>query len=237
VNESTNTNRIKQWLMVAFLGLILFAIIGLAISTWGRIEAGPVASVVTVLIVLTGAAVVAVELGQALVAFGVLLTCGLSEVIGVFTGLPFGRYEYTDRWWPTVMLGGKHHYPLLIPFAWLLILGGAYQIARTRFNRWQSVPVCAIITTLIDIPLERAMTTMFGYWKWDRVGPIFGAPVMNSVGASILAIPDRQLGGNVSQKVLMVFCGFVAVTGLIHGFNWAWVILGIIPVLLKSAAK
>ena len=198
-----------------------------------KVDPGFIAPLVTVLIILCGASIAAISIGDSKPVVGVLFICGGAEVVGLFTGFPFGHYEYTDRWWPTVALGEFHRFPLLIPFAWLLVVGGAYRLARLKFGPWHAVPACALIATIIDIPMEEAMTNLFGYWKWKEVGPLFGAPVQNSVGwfivsmiaGSVLAWKDKSTSNQLSIDVLSLFCMFVAFSGFVHGFSWAWVIL------------
>ena len=228
------------------MGLATFALVGTAISTWLNIDPRTIRPLVTVLLILTGSSVAAIEIGSLSTIVALLVVCGLSEIVGVFTGLPFGRYEYTDQWWPTVRLADRHFYPLLLPFAWLMIVGGAYRVARTRFNAWQAVPICAAITVLIDMPMERAMTWTFAYWRWIEGGPIFGAPIANSIGwfvvsivaASLIASKDsRPRTGTNSMVVLGTFCLFAALTGFIHLFHWAWVMLAVLGALLLFVGR
>ena len=205
-----------------------------------KVDAGFVAPLVTVLIILCGASIAAISIGDSKPVIGVLIICGGAEVVGLFTGFPFGHYEYTDRWWPTVALGEFHRFPLLIPFAWLLVLGGAYRLARLRFGPWSAVLASALIATIIDIPMEQAMTNLFGYWKWVEVGPLFGAPVQNSVGwftvsliaGSLLAWKDKSTNDQLSIDVLTLFCMFVSFSGFVHGFNWAWVMLAALTLVI-----
>jgi putative membrane protein len=233
VPNPANLERTSTILTKVFLGLVVFGLLGTALSKVFKLEPGPIAPAVNVLLILCGALVVAKCIRDFLSIGILLIFCGGSEVIGVLTGFPFGQYEYTDRWWPTVLLDGHHRFPLLIPFAWLLVLGGCYCVLRTKFAKWTTVPLCALLTTIIDMPMERAMTEVFGYWKWTPPGPIFGAPIANSVGwfvvsliaASILASRDRGFQNSEAWKVLCAFCVFVALCGGLAGFHFAWIIL------------
>ena len=235
-------NRLTQ----VFIGLTLFGLVGSAISTFFKLDPGFIAPITTVLIILLGATIVALGIRNGAAVAALLVVCGGAEVVGVLTGFPFGKYEYTDRWWPTVPLGEHHRYPLLIPFAWLLIVGSCYGIMRSRFTKWSSVFLCAVMATLIDMPMERAMTVVFGYWKWEPVGPIFGAPIQNSIGwfvvsflaATILAVRDLEIIAKPSWKVLVTFCCFVALTGEISRSDVAWLaLMGIASVTLFFAPK
>jgi uncharacterized membrane protein len=217
----------------AYLFLSIFALVGTMVSKWLGVDPGIIAPVTTVFLILCGASVIAIGIRDFVSVFFLIIVCGASEIIGVLTGIPFGKYEYTDRWWPTVFLDGQHRFPLLIPFAWLLLLGGSYLVLRTRVNKWSAVPLCALLTTLIDMPMERAMTEIFVYWKWTPPGRLFGAPISNSIGwfvvslvvASFLAYRDQGPANPNIWKVLASFCIFVGSCGAIHHIEPAWVVL------------
>jgi uncharacterized membrane protein len=245
VQNPVNVAKASSLLTKAFLGLAIFSGLGTAASTWFKLDPGPIAPAVTVLLILCGSAAIAVGIRDALAVGLLLIVCGGAEIVGVLTGMPFGRYEYTDRWWPTVLLNDHHRFPLLIPFAWLLILGGSYLLLRNKVSKWSAVPLCALLATLIDMPMERAMTETFGYWKWTPPGPIFGAPISNSVGwfvvsllaASILALRDQEVENRQVWKVLASFCIFVAICGAINHIEPAWLLLFGIALLIAWISK
>ena len=245
MTEPKNHHNASELLTKVFIGLVVFALVGTAVSTWFKVDSRDIAPFVTVLLIICGSAVAAIAIGDLVAVILLLVVCGGSEIIGVFTGLPFGHYEYTDRWWPTVWLAESHRFPLLIPFAWLLVVGGAYRLFRAKFSPWQAVPLSALLATLIDIPMERAMTWLFVYWRWEPSGPLFGAPVMNSVGwllvslsaGSILALRDRATDERNSSTVLGCFLLFVSLTGFIHRFEWAWVLLAILSVSVLAFSR
>ncbi|HWD40932.1 MAG TPA: carotenoid biosynthesis protein [Fimbriimonas sp.] len=117
----------------------------------------------------------------------VLAVLGLGaacEVLGLATGLPFGRYQYTGRWWPSLTISGLGPFPLLLPFAWLLIAGSAYLLASTFFrDRFPAVVLGALIATATDLVMEPAMTGTLGYWRWLERGALpGGAPLLNPMG-------------------------------------------------------
>ena len=245
MKKTDSGDKANTILLKCFASLVLFACIGTAISTWLKVDPGFIAPLVTVLIIVCGASIVALSIGDPKPVIGVLIICGGAEVVGLFTGFPFGHYEYTDRWWPTVALGDFHRFPLLLPFAWLLVLGGAYRLARQKFGRWYAVPGCALIATVIDIPMEQAMTNLFEYWKWKEIGPLFGAPIQNSVGwflvsmiaGSVLAWKDKSTSSLLSIDVLSIFCMFVAFSGFVNGFSWAWVMLAALGLAIEALKR
>jgi putative membrane protein len=108
------------------------------------------------------------------------------EHVGVTTGLPFGRYAYTDVL--GLKLGGA--VPLPIPFAWLLVvpatIGAAYRLTGGRRR------VVAVIAPLLalgaDLLLEPVAAYIVDYWHWLDGGPYYGVPTANFVAWGITAL-------------------------------------------------
>ena len=117
------------------------------------------------------------------------------EAIGTATGVPFGVYNYTDTLQPQIA-----HVPLLIPFAWLMMLPPAWAVAQriaadTRGIRF--VVTSALAFTAWDLFLDPQMVA-WDLWRWSTPGLYFGIPLMNYAGWIIAAIlatlivrPDR----------------------------------------------
>ncbi|MFQ3669378.1 MAG: carotenoid biosynthesis protein, partial [Fimbriimonadaceae bacterium] len=186
-----------------YLGLVAFSLAGSAVSRLTGLDPGPIAPVAAALTLLTGFAAAFAPVWQAigpkraLAAGAFVLTVGAaSEIAGLYTGLPFGRYAYTDAWFPTVPLPGGHFFPLLLPFAWFLMAGSAYLVVSrlaqgrdgtgSRPPLWV-VPGGALLAAALDVPMEPVMTDVLGYWvwldpTWPIGGPVLGAPLMNAVG-------------------------------------------------------
>jgi putative membrane protein len=90
----------------------------------------------------------------------------LVEVVGVHTGLPFGRYRYLDG------LGASlWGVPLVIPLAWVMMA----HPARTVANRLTSSPAALVVVAAValaswDVFLDPQMVTA-GHWRWSDVRP------------------------------------------------------------------
>ena len=102
-----------------------------------------------------------------------------AEHVGVQTGLLFGRYEYSGVLQPT--LGGV--VPLAIPFAWLMVVPGAFELARMLLGP-QARPLpqtllAATLATLLDVVIEPVAVHINGYWRWLDGGPLTGVPLSN----------------------------------------------------------
>ena len=119
----------------------------------------------------------------------VALVLGLGtavELVGVLTGFPFGRYVYTDRWWPAVRLNEWTWFPLAVPFAWCLMAGASY-LTVTRLGRGTSrflyIPLAGLLAAGVDLMMEPVMVHRLAYWQWQEPGPLpGGAPVSNFLG-------------------------------------------------------
>lgn len=109
---------------------------------------------------------------------GVLALGAGCEVVGLYTGFPFGRYVYTEAWWPTVPLPGDHRFPLLLPFAWAMVAGGSARLLKHR-----PIWMVGLAAACLDLLMEPVMVGTLGYWRWLDGGPLpGGVPVLNFVG-------------------------------------------------------
>jgi putative membrane protein len=84
------------------------------------------------------------------------------EVLGVATGFPFGTYEYDQERLGISVLG----VPLLIPFAWFMMLYPAWLVSRDLFkSRYLAIPTGALLMSTWDLYLDPQMVNE-GYWVW-----------------------------------------------------------------------
>jgi putative membrane protein len=183
-----------------------------------------------------------------------LLGLGL-EYIGVTTGFPFGRYEYTGVLAPSLP-GGM---PLAIGFAWLLIVvagfftttrawPGNVTEARSRVLPVQAL-VAAILAVGLDLLLEPVAYHIKGYWIWlDGNGGYYGVPwanfaawfaaalVLNLMLGALLPQPDR-IGLKWSRVPVALYTMNVllfSVVNLAHGLWLAGIVGLFILVCLTS---
>jgi uncharacterized membrane protein len=120
------------------------------------------------------------------------IVTGLSyfaELLGSSTGIPFGKYHYTDILQPQIA-----GVPLLIPLAWLMMLPPGWAIAKIIFPRPVSrfpIPnflftilyslLSALAFTAWDLFLDPQMVG-WGFWVWEIPGQYFGIPLSNYFG-------------------------------------------------------
>lgn len=238
------STRKLNWVQV-YAGLTIFACLGSLASHLFKISPGPIQPIVGILMIGVGVAVVVLEIKDALSLVGVILLASLSEFCGLFTGFPFGRYEYTDRWFPTLPLPQGHQFPILLPFAWLMIVGGCYNVALRFCSGWRAAILSGALAAVIDIAMERAMTDVFGYWNWLTPGPFGGSPLENvlgwfavaAIGSGWIMVRQSRVEGDGSPTILAWFCFFMAFSGFLNGFQFAWIGLLAISAMLVFACR
>jgi uncharacterized membrane protein len=157
----------------------------------------------------------------------ILLLAWMVEFIGSTTGIPFGRYSYTNALQP--QLGGV---PLVIPLAWMMMLPPAWTIALLVINsrtispplpvRLARAGVAAIAFTAWDLSLDPQMVS-WCFWRWSSPGAFFGIPLVNYLGWLVVSfmfsffllptrLPNRQL------LIIYAFTWFLQSFGL--AFFW-----------------
>jgi putative membrane protein len=143
-------------------------------------------------LVIVQGSVIALWLAERYRARGVLAAAAIAllsfavEYLGVTTGVPFGRYMYTDQL--GVKIGAV---PLPIPFAWLVAVPGAIAVAHVLGVRgWMRVFVAALLAVVFDIAIEPFATHIAGYWQWLDGGPYYDVPLANFAawGATALVL-------------------------------------------------
>ena len=108
------------------------------------------------------------------------------EAVGLATGFPYGRYEYSDALGPT-LLG----VPFLVPLAWLMIAWPSWVLAdrlarpvRPGRRHAVRVLVAAAVFAGWDVVLDPQMVQA-GYWTWSHPDP--GLPGIPTVPLTNLA--------------------------------------------------
>lgn len=120
-------------------------------------------------------------------AIVVLPLAFMVEFVGVTTGLPFGRYHYTDALIPSV--AGR--VPAPITCAWLMIVVGALCAARAYMRRASVLAtalIAAALATGLDACLEPTAFHVKAYWLWEGGGQYYGIPLLNFAGWFVAAL-------------------------------------------------
>lgn len=214
------------WLIGAWLLAMILTPIGLWI--WGE-TAFPLLTWIAVLLqMLAGLAAVTARRPWRWIAGRLALILVVStavEYMGTKTGLPFGRYEYTDLIAPR--LAGV---PLVIPFAWTMMLFPAWGIASAissgSANRNGAhlgyALVAALAFTAWDLYLDPQMAAR-GVWVWERPGGYFGIPWSNYAGWLISAALITLLakpGPLADPKLVLIYSLTWLFQGVAQFFFW-----------------
>ena len=130
-------------------------------------------------------------LRRGLAASFALFGLGLAvEAIGVATGLPFGRYSYTDVLSPK-LLG----VPVGIIFAWLMVVLSAFFTTRyvlgnlrPGWPRWAGLVIAAALALASDFLMEPVAVYIQHYWTWYDSGFYYGVPEANFMAWGFISL-------------------------------------------------
>ncbi len=127
------------------------------------------------------------------------LGCGF-ELLGVHTGLPFGRYAYTPALGPSF-----YGVPVTMAFAWLILIDFARAVTPSPFFG-------ALVMVGVDFALDPVAAGPLQYWQWLDGGAYFGIPWTNFAGwlvaswAILAVLPQSSRGtGRVGWSVVAFF--------------------------------
>lgn len=111
-----------------------------------------------------------------------LLTVGVLgfavEAIGVHSGWPFGRYEYTNVLQPQII-----GVPLVMAAAWMVL--AAYvqaMLTGVRLPTWLAALSASAWMTALDLVIDPLAAGGLNYWHWLANGRYYGIPAQNFLG-------------------------------------------------------
>lgn len=116
----------------------------------------------------------------------------LVEVLGVYTGIPFGGYHYTQAFAPLAF-----RVPVVMIAAWLVLAGYVAALIVPFLGRGlRSVVLGAAALTLIDLVLDPVAAGPMDLWRWEAPGVYYGIPWANfagwyGAGALVMAVVLR----------------------------------------------
>ncbi|MEN9716028.1 MAG: hypothetical protein RLZZ483_3 [Actinomycetota bacterium] len=142
-----------------------------------------------------------------------LIATFVIEVLGVATSFPFGTYEYDAQRLGLSVAG----VPLLIPFAWFMMLYPSWLISRDLFkSKYLAIPTGALLMSTWDLYLDPQMVNE-GYWVWfidgtaTKVIPLtnfFGWFLSTAVIFALLSFvlkPNRSEVSNATPYALVLW--------------------------------
>lgn len=167
-------------------------------------------------------------------AMGLICVAGgigfLAEVVGVHTGIPFGRYSYADSLGPKAL-----GVPLIVPFAWVmmaypcLLLGRRLARGVTAGSRTVATVVATtggLTLAAWDLFLDPQMVAAH-HWTWANPTPslpgVAGVPVTNNLGWVVVAI---VMVGTLHHVLPDTWQGSDAVPAALLAWTWIGSTLG-----------
>ncbi len=143
-----------------------------------------------------------------------------SETIGTRTGIPFGKYRYTEVLQPQVA-----HVPILIPLAWLMMMPPAWAVgfALAPDSQLLSWALAAAAFTAWDLYLDPQMVG-WDFWRWDKKGAYQGIPVSNYVGWFLVSFTITAVVSLLSSAVGVTLHESLELKPLLIVFMITWIL-------------
>ena len=107
-----------------------------------------------------------------------------SEVVGVWSGVIFSGYRYTDALSPSLF-----DVPLVMVCAWFVLIAYTRQMAfGFRVSHRLKIVVAAAWMTAIDLVIDPLAGGPLGYWQWFESGFYYGIPAHNFAGWFVVSL-------------------------------------------------
>ncbi len=117
------------------------------------------------------------------------------EVLGVYTGFPFGGYHYTD-----ILAPAPAGVPLAIGAAWIALMGYTCDVLhRMRIPVVWRPLIGAAWMTAMDLVIDPPAAGPLNYWFWEGESAYYGIPLTNFLGwfglsaVLLLLLPHRRM--------------------------------------------
>lgn len=108
----------------------------------------------------------------------------LSEIVGVHTGYPYGRYFYTETMRPLLF-----DVPLVMVAAWIILPAYIRQLLLTvRLPKIMLIVLSAVVLAFIDLLIDPVAIGPMDFWVWKDYGPYYGIPMLNFIGWFIVGV-------------------------------------------------
>jgi putative membrane protein len=114
-------------------------------------------------------------------------TGAVFEIVGVHTGVPFGRYYFTNLMGPKVF-----DVPVMHALAYLGMGYLSWTLAAIIVGRPHPV-LAACIMVSWDLAMDPIWSTVMHAWVWLDGGAWFGVPVLNYIGWFLTALTSYSL--------------------------------------------
>jgi uncharacterized membrane protein len=186
----------------ALLGLFLIASIFCIAQTFGLlrlpVSEGLANGILLALVLASTLVSLAGQLPAQNVALAAVIVAGMGgaiQLIGAFTGIPFGPITYSQE--TGFKLFGA--LPWFMPLLWVVVILNARGVARLILRPWRKlrvygywlIGITALLTLVFVLGLEPFATRVCHYWFWQPTKlPVdwFGTPLSDFLGWAVTAL-------------------------------------------------
>lgn len=169
------------------------------------------------------------------------------EVLGVYTGFPFGGYHYTG-----ILAPAPAGVPLAIGAAWIALLGYTCDFMhRLRIPFVWRPWIGAAWMTALDLVIDPPAAGPLNYWFWQGESAYYGIPLTNFLGwfglsaVLLLLLPHRRMRPMPSARGIgIAIILFFVIINTSFSFHIAAVIGAVIitadlllPIMRRSASQ
>lgn len=144
-----------------------------------------------------------------LAAFLAAIAGLFAEIVGVHTGMLFGRYTYTETLQPQLM-----EVPIPIALAWGALVSLSVHLAAPMPLLWRALFV-ALLTVGMDVLLEPFATQVKSYWTWAGGRVPFSNYLTWGILAGLLSMMFPQAPGGAALRYSAVILSGVLIVLLL----------------------
>jgi len=145
----------------------------------------------------------------------------LIEAVAVLTGIPYGRFSYSNAIGP-VLCGLV---PLAVAFAYLPVLLGGVSLSCRRTTLLYASLQSAGWVLLADLVIDPAAVHA-GFWMWETPGLYYGIPLSNFIGWALTGLVysclfflfTSQPGRTISSPPPMMAASLLIIMALWSGY-------------------
>ena len=166
---------------------------------------------------------------------------GAAHTLGAISGIPFGKFTFTDELGPELF----QRLPWAMPLIWVVVVLNSRGVARLVLRPWRKtknygfwlVGLTAVLTALFALALDPFASRIKNYWLWTPVKfPLTwqGAPLVNFLSWGIVtllilavvtpAFINKQLSRRNTPDFhpLCVWLGSILIFGIACVQNGLW---------------
>lgn len=125
----------------------------------------------------------------------IMLISGVVQLIGAWTGIPFGSCDYTERMGPRLF--GPLPWP--VSLIWAVAILNSRGVARLILRPWRKmgrygfwvIGLACLLTVVFDASLEPFASTINQYWLWEvpkNLPTLQGAPLTDFLGWAVTTL-------------------------------------------------